>query len=305
MRRKKKKVQTKKERIESVLSGDETDVVPMVFEETHRIGETGEEQAKHTYQFYKKTDTDIIITPWLALYDMQLVEKDQFTVIPKDKWEQEESYLSTLSETVRGEVPLVWTIMSPLGCLLKKKSKEKTSYTEKEWKSLLTSITEETCRFVRHAVELGADGICLLVQHADYETMDEDFYREYGKPYDLAVLSASSGWCNIVSLSGQQMMFDLLKNYPVNIWYRDSRVKWPTVEEFSVLSTVCLMTGLSETAVKKGNKTEITHDIYEAIKMTGGRRLIMATSLMNDKNVSEKTFFIRRRTEEIKEVFKK
>ena len=51
-------------------------------------------------------------------------------------------------------------------------------------------------------IELGADGIRLRTKVMDYDVMDEDFYREYGKPYDVAVLSASSGWCDIFSLSG-------------------------------------------------------------------------------------------------------
>ena len=39
------------------------------------------------------------------------------------------------------------------------------------------------------------DGIFFATQLSSYAKTEESFYKEYGMPYDLAVLSASSGWC--------------------------------------------------------------------------------------------------------------
>ena len=85
-------------------------------------------------------------------------------------------------------------------------------------KKALTAITETTCALVQRVIEMGADGIFFATQLSSYAKTEESFYKEYGMPYDLAVLSASSGWCNVLHAHGPDIMFPLLRKYPVQIF---------------------------------------------------------------------------------------
>lgn len=60
-------------------------------------------------------------------------------------------------------------------------------------KHALRVIAETTCRLTERVIGMGADGIFFATQLSSYSRAEEEFYREYGKPYDMEVLHASRG----------------------------------------------------------------------------------------------------------------
>ena len=294
------KEQRKKERIEAAIKGNPVDRIPLVFWQSHSSSDDAQASWEDIYHFYQETDTDMLVLPLVSLYDVKQTESGHISLsIQSDRWKKEELYLNELIEKVQGEAPVVWTMESPFSFLLSLEPKACEKYTSMQLKEMLGQLTDLACFLVRHVIELGADGIRLRTRVMDYDVMDEDFYREYGKPYDVAVLSASSGWCDIFSLSGQSLMMDVLKNYPVDILHRDSHGTLPTVEEMHVLSQKCIMGGFLASSVMNGNKAELTHDLYEMIKVTGGKRVILSPDRSLKENQSGMLSFIRSQKEDI------
>ena len=112
-----------------------------------------------------------------------------------------------------------------------------------EVKAGLRAITESTCALVQRVIEMGADGIFFATQLSSYAAGEESFYREYGMPYDLAVLSASSGWCNVLHAHGKDIMFPLLRKYPVQIFNWHAWESLPEIGEAQALTGKCIMAG--------------------------------------------------------------
>lgn len=133
---------------------------------------------------------------------------------------REQEYLRLLLDKTRGTVPVIFTVFSPLTTAYKLCPDLMRHVAEgfgEEVKAGLRAITESTCALVQRVIEMGADGIFFATQLSSYAAGEENFYREYGMPYDLAVLSASSGWCNVLHAHGKDIMFPLLRKYPVQI----------------------------------------------------------------------------------------
>lgn len=165
-------------------------------------------------------------------------------------------------------------------------------------KAALRIVTETTCTLAQRAVELGADGILLAAPLADYGFFSERFYREYGAPYDRAVLSASQGWCNAVCGGTSAVMFPLLRKYPAEILAWDASQSFPTLPE-AALSGKCAMAGLSRRHLEFGLRNETAHDIYEALSGSGGR-LILSPGIPAFPRRGMEDFF-RRAKQEIEE----
>lgn len=143
---KKKKIlkpMTKKERIEAVILGEHVDRIPYsLWSHLPGIDLDPVANAEHTYDFYKTYDVDILKTMNNGMYsvedfgvkvDYSEIEKGGVAKIvdtpvktPED-WEKvtsvsvnegalarEQKYLRLLLDKTQGEVPVVFTIFSPL-----------------------------------------------------------------------------------------------------------------------------------------------------------------------------------------------
>ena len=146
----------------------------------------------------------------------------------------------------------------------------------------LRVITDSIVRFVAEVCQAGAAGIFLAVQHASHRLLSEDEYRRFGEPFDRQVLEAltPAAWFNVLHLHGEDVMFDLLANYPVQA------INWHDRETAPMLSEAlrrtrgrALIGGLRqwETMVR-GTPPNVRAEIADALAQTaGGRRLIIGT----------------------------
>lgn len=137
-------------------------------------------------------------------------------------------------------------------------------------------ITETTCELGAKAIELGADGVFLASQLSSYDEMTEQLYLEFGKPYDLKVLEAASrGWFNVIHAHGNNVIFNILKDYPVHVFNWHAWETLPEIEEALDISGKCLMGGIKRMDVTNGNKNEIRNQIYKTIKILKGKKQII------------------------------
>lgn len=299
MKAPKVKRMTKKKRMEAVIKGEETDRQPVAFW-CERIEATPEVQAKKTYGFYQRTGSDMLITSPIPLWKSKGDLRHFLSFhVDADAWEREERYIEALVERGKGEVPLVWTIESPLTTILTLEPLVLTKTPPEELKEYLAQVTEKTCEMVRHIIALGADGVRLFIDQADYAKTVDEFYREFGKPYDVAVLGASSGWCNMVTLEGEEWMLDIIRNYPIQICHWEGDTVLPTIEEVYQFCDFALMAPLPAKDVAWENKTKLTHILYEAMKATGGRRLLFSAKA-EARDIEKNYLFLQNRAEEIR-----
>ena len=87
----------------------------------------------------------------------------------------------------------------------------------KQFKKGLESITETWVNFIGEVNKTGASGIYLSVSDACYSLMSWEEYKEFGVPGDQALLAANKGWLTVLHHHGDDLMFEYIAKYPVQI----------------------------------------------------------------------------------------
>ena len=314
----------KRQRIAAAIGGERTDRVPRAFWQPRGAG-TGdaERDAGKAFSFWRSWDTDLIITVNESGYSCQDYEVPAVTrnggvsySADPDDWRRMRPLsvnggslgraletLKCLLEKVQGEAPVLFRVMSPVASLLQMAPQAgediRRGYGETV-KEALKTMTETACALVQRAVELGADGIFLEAPCADYGEMPESLYREYGVSYDLAVLSASAGWCNAVCAGVADCMFPLIRKYPAQILAWDASQSLPEPMEARALTGRCVMTGLNRRYLEFGMKNQVERDLYRILTETRGEGLILSAGASVQPHRGMAAFF-RRSSLEIEE----
>lgn len=300
----------KVERIQATIHGEKTDRVPYAFW-THLPGIDldPERLAETTYDFYRAYDLDFIKTMNNGMYGVECfgckidysdIEKGGVAKIsstpicsPSD-WKKlsplsldnpvlmrELHSLELILKKVKGEnVPVIFTVFSPLTLANKMSNNKIAEHIAQghgtEVKNALAVITQTTADLARRAIAMGADGVFFASQLSSYDKVSDSLYAEYGKPYDWQVLrAAQNGWFNTLHAHGTNIMFELLKDYPVNVFNWHAGESLPTMAEAFDLTGKCLMGGLERMDVTNARKNELYHQIYESLRVLGGRHLIL------------------------------
>lgn len=300
---------TKKERIQAAITGKNVDRIPYsLWSHMPGIDLDPILNAEKTYEFYKRYDVDFIKTMNNGMYSIEdfgcevdyseirnggVAKITKTPIHSPEDWEQiaevtieegalrrEQEYLKLLLEKVRNEeVPVLFTVFSPITTANKLCGGKVLDYIRDGYGTLvhraINEITKTTCRLVARVIEMGADGVFLASQMSSYAVTDENLYREYGMPYDIKVLEASSGWCNVLHAHGEDIMFSLLKDYPVQVFNWHAWQTLPTVEEAVCYTNKCLMGGIERMDITNHKKNQLRSEIFSTIKATGGRRLIL------------------------------
>jgi uroporphyrinogen decarboxylase len=164
----------------------------------------------------------------------------------------------------------------------------------------LQALTETCAAFAQAAIDEGADGIFLSTAAASFESMSEEEYRRFGRPYDLAVLKAASGgWFNVLHLHGRHPMFAQVADYPVQAINWHDRAAGPSLAEAARLSPRALVGGVEQYELLHfGTPGEVEAQVHDAIAQTGGRRLIVAAGCTFPLTVPEGNLLAARRAVE-------
>jgi len=191
--------------------------------------------------------------------------------------------LERIGATLGDEVPFIQTIFNPLSQAKNLVGKQNlVAHVRQHPQAVLAgleTITATTVRFIEAARQRGIAGIFLAVQHASYELLTEDEYRQFGLPFDRRLLEAADGlWLNVLHLHGRRVMFDLLSDYPVQVVNWHDRETPPSLAEGQARVRGAVLGGLRqwETMVR-GSPDEVRREAADALAQTGGRRFILGT----------------------------
>lgn len=300
----------KKERIQAAVSGDKPDRMPYSLW-THLPGIDLDPVllAEKTYEFYRTYDVDFIKTMNNGMYaiedfgceaDYSDIETGgvaklittpvetagdwaRLEVCPIHKGSLARELLSLkllLEKTKQEQVPVIFTVFSPITTADKLSRKKILQHIREGHgdliKHALDVITETTRQVAGEAIRLGADGIFFASQLSTYDSMTAEEYNEYGKPYDLRVLDAAEGgWFNTLHAHGNNIMFEVLRDYPVHVFNWHAWETMPAIDEAYALTGKCLMGGLERMDITNGNRNRLQHQIYESYKLLGGRHQIL------------------------------
>lgn len=300
------------ERIQAALAGREVDRLPYSFW-SHLPGIDLDplKLADYTYNFYKALDLDFIKTMANGMFAIEDfgcecdysevltggVSKLQSTIIegPED-WDKikpvdvtkgaygrELSSIRFLMEKLKGEqVPVIVTEFSPLttACKMSRgKVLEHLRVCPDKVKKALEVIARTAIKHANEAIKLGCSGIFFASQVSSFDQSTEEVYKEFGVPYDRMVLQGLSkqAWFNVVHIHGNNIMFELVKDYPVqgmsfHVWETNpSPVKF-----MKDAPNICIVGGIERMSITQDNRLALLKDIAAMKEITKKRHLIMA-----------------------------
>jgi uroporphyrinogen decarboxylase len=143
----------------------------------------------------------------------------------------------------------------------------------------LRTIAESTRRFIEAASQSGMAGIFYAVQHANYQLLSEVEYMRFGRKFDLDVLDMTKEkWLNMLHLHGNNVMFKLFTDYPVQVINWHDRETYPTLQEGKNLFTGVVCGGLQRSkTMELGTPELVLAEAREAISSTVNQRFILGT----------------------------
>ena len=311
---------TKRERLEAAIRGQATDRVPIALWR-HFPGDDyrPEDLAISTVGFQRRYDFDFVkVTPTSSFSVADWGVKDEwrgneegtrvythYPIQSPDDWARlpdldarsgflgaQLQCLDLIHHELSDETPFIQTIFTPLG-QAKHLAGERVLVHMRQHpaalKAGLEKLTQRTIHFIEEASKTGIAGIFYAIQQASYALTSKAEYAEFGKAYDLRVLDAAKGlWLNVLHLHGDDVMFDLVADYPVQAWNWHDRDTLPTLRDAlpKIKGAVC--GGLSrEWTMLRGAPDDVRREIADAIAQTGGRRCIVGTGCVTLINTPE------------------
>jgi uroporphyrinogen decarboxylase len=197
-----------------------------------------------------------------------------------------------LQDALKGSVPFVQTTFSPLsvaGRMAGAKNRDPAEaepikrFMKEDPESLqygLKTISQTLVDYTREAIRSGADGMFLTTTVYSKDTITEDEYEIFGKPFDIAIFNAANeagATFNILHICRENIMLDLLSDYPVQVInYEATSPRNPSLKEAMEKTDKALWGGLDHNETLPNGPVEaIVSQVNDALKQTGGRRFIL------------------------------
>ncbi len=180
------------------------------------------------------------------------------------------------------DVPILQTIFSPLtsarnlsGDRLIQDIREHPA----ELHHALEHLTRTILNFALDSIEAGADAIFFATQVATRDVVTPEESRAFGQAYNLTIINELRGKVDFILLHahGQNIYFEHLAKYPVQILNWHDRKTWPALAEGKSLFHGAVAGGIDEwDMLAAGTPGQIRAQIQDAIRQTEGTGLIVA-----------------------------
>lgn len=297
------------ERVQAALNGEPTDRIPYAFwSHLPGIDLNPELLAKETLSFCNSYDIDIVKMMSNGMYPIEdfgcvcdyseiasggvakvvstpVHDYNDWSKIPNvstdaPSLKRELTSLKNHMKLFRDRAPVLFTLFSPFttahklsgGKILEHIRSGNTTLVE----HALESIAQTTSSLAKKAIDFGASGVFFATQLSSYDFTTEEEYREYGTRYDLLALDgAQKGWLNTLHIHGENIMFKLLKDYPVHVLNWHVWETEPEIQEARKISNKCFMGGINRKSITSGDHAALEQQINDSIKQSGGKKHIL------------------------------
>ena len=183
------------------------------------------------------------------------------------------SALGMLLDEVGDEVDVLHTLFSPLSVVaaLCGPAERFRGYADDDpaaAHSAVAAVTETLGEYAQASLEKGASGIFFApLAWASRDTCSEDFYREFGRPYDLQVLQGiRDAEFNVLHVCRNHNMIDLLLDYPVAaVNWADRGEGNPGLAEVRARTEKAVMGGVDQTRLHEMMAEEVTEQARDAL----------------------------------------
>jgi uroporphyrinogen decarboxylase len=299
------------QRIEKCLGGDTPDRIPIAFWRHFPVDDqTPDRLARAVLDYQSTYDFDLVkVTPSSSYCLLDWGVEDVWRGNPEGTREYVRRVIQspddwlrlsvldpfkgvlgdqlTCLKLVRGElghsVPVLQTIFNPLAQAKNLLGGEKLLVHLRRFPDAvhegLKTIVESTRRFIEAASKTGIAGIFYAVQHASYRLLSEEEYKEFGQKYDLQVLEAIDKlWVNMLHLHGEDVMFPMFIDYPIQVINWHDRETFPGLAEARAVYSGVLCGGLQrERTMVLGTPEQVCAEANDAILAAQGKRFILGT----------------------------
>jgi len=193
------------------------------------------------------------------------------------------SCLKILVNEFSPNTPVIQTIFSPLSQAKNLVGPDELLVHLREYPDAvytgLNTITESTMRFIHEISLLGIDGIFYAVQHAQTGLLSRNEFDQFGRHFDLDILNnLPEFFLNVAHLHGSNIMFDLVRDYPVHILNWHDQETYPSLTQALALFDGIVCGGLKqEETMVLGTSEQVQKERQAAIEATEGKRLILGT----------------------------
>lgn len=308
------KKMSKWERVEAVLRGEEVDRVPIALWKHYHLQDRAPGQlAEVTLALHRQFDTDLIKLTPSGLYPIQdwgatirFGTDDDFlplamqpVVASADEWEtlprldvtkgalrRELEMIHHVAAGLDGTAPFIMTIFNPLTIAYKlcgdrvsgERVIEDLRQSPRQLHAGLAVIRDVVRDYAAVCLEAGVSGFFFASKMTNYDALTREEYEEFGLAYDLPILESLAGKSRItmLHLCQQNVMFDLVSDYPVDVINWADRTSGPSLAEARQMTKKALAGGLSLETLLNGTEEDVLAEARDAIAQAGRTGFILA-----------------------------
>lgn len=189
--------------------------------------------------------------------------------------------LAATAKELKGSVPILQTVFSPLTTARKLAGEALLGHLRSDPEAVeagLRVITDTTIAYALAALQGGAHGIFFATQLATTDVLTAAEHQRFGARFDLEFFNALKGKTrlNMLHIHGENIMFDALADYPVEMVNWHDRLTAPTLKQALAKFRGALVGGVEERELMvTGGEAAVRAQVRDAIAQTGGRRLIV------------------------------
>jgi len=300
---------TKWQRVTAAIHGDAVDRVPISLWKHYHLQDRAPRQlADATVALYRQFDTDLIKLTPSGLYFIQdwgatirfgrdddtapvaappvITAPEQWPTLPRlnvsaGALGRELEFIHQVDAQLKGSAPFIMTIFSPLTIAYKLRGEQLFTDLRQSPQQLhagLKIIREVLLEYAAASLEAGASGFFFATQLASYDVLTRAEYTEFGRAYDLDVLASveTDAPVTLLHVCRENIMFDLVADYPVQIINWSDRAAGPGLAEARRLTKTALAGGLSLETLRHGSPEQVQAEVREAIAQAGREGFILA-----------------------------
>ncbi len=300
-----------RERLENCISGIKPDRVPLALWRHFPVDDqTAAGLAEATLKFQQTFDFDLVkVTPqssfcledWGSCVEWRgasegtysythrvILQPEDWTRLPvldpyKGRLNIQLECLEIIYHELGSKTPVIQTIFNPLAQAKNLAGGDMLLVHLRKYPEMvkvgLQTIVESTRCFIEAAVQTGISGIFFAIQHAQFGLLSTQEYLTFGRSYDLQVLESTQDlWLNMAHLHGNQVMFDLVCDYPIQIINWHDRETEPSLSQAMKRFPGTLCGGIGrEQSLVLGSPERVRKEALQAIEVTGGVKFILGT----------------------------